>query len=559
MGLEEPSVSGAHARVQVDGEGRLVVTDLGSRNGTTVRRRGPFGSAQRLNPGVPCVLETDDELVLAGRLSFTVVPPEAAVASQGGASEPPPGAPARALELLQRAGAGGGPPERTAGAAGSGAGGGLLSSDVKGALEQAGRVVGTVGGALNTVVEGGRAARAGVDRVQATVQEGLDVLNGAAGSAASSWGDRRSAEQELEEDALQVQRQHWTSGLWGGSEEAKTESEPESKLEPETEPAPGPAPAPVPASTPSSPEASAPAALQRREGSVSPDEAVVDVTASLKPDVGGADPAPEDAQLVVPQMVSAESSLVLEEPGDLVAAASGLAEGGDDGSFASTVQQALTGGMGSIMNSQVQLNYKPTFLQGASVEETKDAKSALLTAILGLERGLSASEEARKRVQKLACALEASNPTRNPLRSPLINGEWELQYTTCRMAVEGGVPGVKLRPVAGGIRQRVDMYSLKIVNESTYKLAFSEFTNEAVADLVALSDTRLQLKFTSFKIGPLQMSAPPRTPARLAIEWELSATGRGGSGAWLDTTYVDYDLRVGRNDTGDLFILTRVE
>lgn len=125
--------------------------------------------------------------------------------------------------------------------------------------------------------------------------------------------------------------------------------------------------------------------------------------------------------------------------------------------------------------------------------------------------------------------------------------------------MEGGVPGLTLRPVAGGIRQRVDMYSMKLVNETRYKLGFSEFTNEGVADLTALSDSRLALDFVSFKIGPLALPAPPRTPARLAIEWELAATGRGGAGAWMDQTYVDYDLRLCRSDTGDLFILSRVE
>ena len=55
--------------------------------------------------------------------------------------------------------------------------------------------------------------------------------------------------------------------------------------------------------------------------------------------------------------------------------------------------------------------------------------------------------------------------------------------------MEGGVPGLTLRPVAGGIRQRVDMYSMKLVNETRYKLGFSEFTNEGVADLTALSDS----------------------------------------------------------------------
>ena len=536
MGLGDPAVSGAHARVQVDGEGRLLATDLGSRNGTAVRRQGPFSSPQRLSPGVPCALEPGDELVLAGRVFLTAVAPAAPGSPEEGEPESSGAgaAPAaRALALLQQVRA----PKKTS--AGEASGGEFLSGDAKEALEQAGRVLGTVGGALNTVVEGGRAARASVDRMQATVQEGLDVVSGAADNAAASWGNLRSAEQEVEEGALQEQRQHWTSGLLGGAQA-------EPGTEPEAEPGTGSVPSPAPESQPDAPPPPSPVIPV----AVVPEEAE---------DLAEGPAPPEETQLIVPQMVSAESSLVVDEPSDLVEAASGLAERGDDGTFASTVQQALTGGMGGITNSQVQLNYKPTFVQGAGADETKDAKSALLTAILGLERGLAASDEGRKRVQKLACALEAINPTRNPLRSPLINGEWELQYTTCRAAVEGGVPGVKLRPVAGGIRQRVDMYSMKVVNESTYKLAFSEFTNVAVADLAALSDSRVQLKFTSFKIGPLQMSAPPRTPARLAIEWELSATGRGGSGAWLDTTYVDYDLRLGRNDMGDLFILSRIE
>ena len=226
------------------------------------------------------------------------------------------------------------------------------------------------------------------------------------------------------------------------------------------------------------------------------------------------------------------------------------------GGFAGSIQRAL-GGASGIVNSQVQVNYRPTFVQGASAEETTDAKSALLAAILGLERGLAASEEKRRAVQKLACALEASNPTARPLRSPLLNGEWELQYTTNLAAVgAGGVPGI--RPAPGGVRQRVDMYALKIINETTYDLVLSKFTNTAVADVEAQSDSRMALEFTEFKLGPLQLSAPPRTPARLAIEWELAATGRGGSGAWLDITFLDYSTRVSRDDKGNLYVLTKV-
>ena len=102
------------------------------------------------------------------------------------------------------------------------------------------------------------------------------------------------------------------------------------------------------------------------------------------------------------------------------------------------------------------------------------------------------------------------------------------------------------------------MYSMKLINETEYKVFGQQVLNKAIADVEAQSDSRISLNFTDFEIGPLKLSAPPKTPARLAIEWELAATGRGGEGAWLDTTYLDYDVRISRNDLGDLFVLTKV-
>ena len=301
--------------------------------------------------------------------------------------------------------------------------------------------------------------------------------------------------------------------------------------------------------------ANEPAALEalpvEADDDVEPEDADATVT-------GASLPVPVSASAaIVPAEAQAVEVAVIDDAGGAIDAAQAEKAG-----FADSLRSALSGGGGgNMVNSQLQVNYKPTFVQGASAAETKDAKSALLAAILGLERGLAASEEKRRAVQKLACALEAANPTAKPLRSPLMNGEWELQYTTCLAAIGGnaapGVPAIK--PKAGGIKQRVDMYSLKLINETTYNFFMSDFTNVAIGDVEAQSDSRLALNFTDFKIGPLQLKAPPKTPARLAIEWELAATGRGGSGAWLDTTYLDYDMRISRNDMGDLFVLTRVD
>ena len=72
------------------------------------------------------------------------------------------------------------------------------------------------------------------------------------------------------------------------------------------------------------------------------------------------------------------------------------------------------------------------------------ATSQLLDAISGLQRGLTAGPEERARVDELARRLEKTNPTRAPLASDLINGQWELLYTTrcvsgVGVRVEGGL------------------------------------------------------------------------------------------------------------------------
>jgi hypothetical protein len=59
------------------------------------------------------------------------------------------------------------------------------------------------------------------------------------------------------------------------------------------------------------------------------------------------------------------------------------------------------------------------------------------------------------------------------------------------------------------------------------------------------------------QVGPFKLAPPPSTPSRAALEWEMSAIEGGASGAWLDTTFLDYDLRIVRGHRGDLYILTR--
>ena len=54
----------------------------------------------------------------------------------------------------------------------------------------------------------------------------------------------------------------------------------------------------------------------------------------------------------------------------------------------------------------------------------------LLNKIGTVSRGLTATKEDKAEIESLAKELEGLNAEKDPLNSPLVNGEWELLYTT---------------------------------------------------------------------------------------------------------------------------------
>lgn len=70
----------------------------------------------------------------------------------------------------------------------------------------------------------------------------------------------------------------------------------------------------------------------------------------------------------------------------------------------------------------------------------------LLDAIKPLRRGLTATPDDQQRIDKLARQLERLNPTKKPLASDLINGQWELLYTTSESILGTNKPPF-LRPL----------------------------------------------------------------------------------------------------------------
>lgn len=199
------------------------------------------------------------------------------------------------------------------------------------------------------------------------------------------------------------------------------------------------------------------------------------------------------------------------------AAAGGAGPGGLLGQLASFVSGAGVGG-------------------GNAAAKRDAAKQELLDLIAPLERGLLADADDAAAVDAAASALERLNPTRSPLASPLLNGKWELLYTTSA-SILGKTKPFFLRP-SGPIYQTLDAPNLRARNRESAPLY-----NTVSADLRPMSSSKVAVQFDEFGLfgGVIKIKAPP--------------TAKGE----LDMTYLDEELRVSRGDKGNLFVLRMVD
>ena len=198
-------------------------------------------------------------------------------------------------------------------------------------------------------------------------------------------------------------------------------------------------------------------------------------------------------------------------------------------------------------------NYNMYNLSVGRDDATAAAKAALLGAVLGADRGSNASAAARSRVEAAARALEAQNPSKRPLASPLLNGRWLLQWSSLQAPSDA----LGIRPAQ--VFQVIDIFKLILLTETVFApLPFVRWTSVSVASLEARSDSRLALKWKGFRVGGIDLPPPPQTAARAALQWEQAALGQSGE-AWVDITYLDFDLRLARTGSGDLLVLTRAD
>lgn len=192
------------------------------------------------------------------------------------------------------------------------------------------------------------------------------------------------------------------------------------------------------------------------------------------------------------------------------------------------------------------------------------AKAELLAAIAGTNRGVITTEANRSLVLDKVVQLEVQNPTPQPLSErERLSGVWRLIYTTSQDLL--GLARLPMIP-AGPIYQCIRGQELKLYNVLELQgIPFLEGVICVAARLMPVSERRVQVNFERSILGVkglMNYSSLDTLISRLetqspvaALNFPLNAERSAG---WLETTYLDEDLRIGRGNNDSLFVLTRV-
>lgn len=189
-------------------------------------------------------------------------------------------------------------------------------------------------------------------------------------------------------------------------------------------------------------------------------------------------------------------------------------------------------------------------------------KDELMRAIAGKNRGLLADASDRAAILSAVAQLEDRNPTPNPLDAPhLLEGNWRLLYTTSKDLL--GIDRFPLYDL-GVVYQCVRLQEQKIYNIAEIQgIPYLDGLVSVAAQFSPTSNRRVNVKFQRFVVG-LQRFLNYHSPDRFIEDIESGKkffgldsqieTDRQG---WLEITYLDENLRIGRGNVGSVFVLAK--
>jgi len=189
-------------------------------------------------------------------------------------------------------------------------------------------------------------------------------------------------------------------------------------------------------------------------------------------------------------------------------------------------------------------------------------KSELLNAIAGTNRGLSATDSQKQAILAAIAQLEDRNPTPRPVEAAtLLEGDWRLLYTTSR-----GILGINQFPLInlGQVYQCIRVKQAKLYNIAEVAgLPLAEGIVSVSARFEPVSERRVDVSFERSILG-LQRFIGYQSPSAFIQQIEagqkfaaIDFTINRDQSGWLDITYLDENLRVGRGNEGSVFVLTK--
>ncbi|PUZ47135.1 hypothetical protein GQ55_7G139200 [Panicum hallii var. hallii] len=188
-----------------------------------------------------------------------------------------------------------------------------------------------------------------------------------------------------------------------------------------------------------------------------------------------------------------------------------------------------------------------------------DVKAALHRALEGVDRGIFGMTSAqRSEVHRLVELLESRNPTPEPtaeLREK-VDGCWKLIYSTISILGKKRTKlGLRDFISLGDFLQIIDVEEEKAVNVIKFsaralKILSGKLTIEASYSVT--SKTRVDIKLESSTITPEQLM----NIFQKNYDMLLAIFNPEG---WLEITYVDESLRIGRDDKENIFVLQRAD
>lgn len=228
--------------------------------------------------------------------------------------------------------------------------------------------------------------------------------------------------------------------------------------------------------------------------------------------------------------------------------------------------------------------------------QLEEAKQRVRKLVARTKQGKEASDAEREDIFKALEALERLNPTTSPASSDLLGGKWSLLYTgasvedAAQRRVKEGVIGSAVTELTGaseaatrprglgqvlgegdeaelplgrrlttlagnvienkGNFQDIDVANGLVENRAEFALWGLPATVRIQGRCERVPDKEARLA-VFFERVELKLSA---VSATLPLTW---ANGGKGPEGWVETTFLDADLRTGRGDKGSFFIAAR--